>query len=76
MATPLRSALLGTLNRERYSDTEWSLVTSGRCDWQTFEGAYGDGHCGAPAPEDHVWCGEHRELFAGYYGRAAEPGGF
>lgn len=68
----MRSDLLGTLTRARYSEGEWERVTSGLCEWQIGNASRVMEYCGAHhtrtgewiptlAPDLHIWC-EHHQL--------------
>ncbi len=51
------------LARNRYTDEEWALASSGLCDWVTEYGMYPGRvvHCGKPSsPRSfYRWCDEH-----------------
>lgn len=67
----MRSDLLGTLTRDKYSDSEWARITSGLCEWQIGNASRTMEYCGAhhtrtgewiptPAPDLHIWCERHQ----------------
>lgn len=56
------------LSRDRYSDEEWALASSGRCSWYTANYP-ADAWCGAPSDAASLYrlCTEHdREARDGY----------
>ena len=54
------AALFPLLDRDRYSDEEWELASSGLCDWLT-AGYPRMEWCGLPSSPSsfYRWCDEH-----------------